>query len=459
MRRDGRVLGVLCLLVIGASSANAIEAIVTSAKGNGCKETTFPPHYEREQMEWRCLGPHGFGVRYFDHMTRGTIFLENGARSMSDDSLSWRPADPAIGRHVEWRVENRNPIAAIFGRWRALDSDGSSQEVIVEELLVVKISARQVCAIAVVGGLSPQAMSLARQHADIRARTFRCGIDKPFTNSSASSDAVALLDGRMLKSETLDHNGSSVELNRSWSGAVEIRYTVPKPTLAIPAGTLLFRGSEHNGRLSGQAFIFKDGCSPAGYDVSGGRQNGYLMLEGDAPRRGQGCTINGASKKSGHSRLLFQRDPVLNAGATGIASVATEPSASVPLQRGYYVHADTKCTQASNATLALFNGQSLGYAHTECKQPTVQAISATSYRIVEICRAAQVDNGRWEAVNTNIEVRNRTEFVATTPFGRFHYRHCSQSDLPGPWADVDLAALTDIASEATEDTSTVRNDR
>jgi hypothetical protein len=448
MRRGGLVLCVLSFLLIEPSIGNAVEASVTWARGATCKETIFPPDYAREQFEWRCPGPFGFSIRYFDHMTRGAIILEHGGRSLTDESLSWRPADPSIGHHVEWRMENGTPIAAIFGRWRNRDDEGPSGDVAVEELLVVKVTPRQVCAVAVIGGLSPYAMTLARQQADTKARAFRCGVDKPFANTS-SSDAVASLDGRIMKSEVLDHNGSTVELNRSRSGAVEIRYTVPKPSLSIAPGTLLFRGSEHNGRISGQAFVFKDGCQPAGYDVSGARQGGYLVFEGSAPRRGSGCSLAGVSKKSGHSRLMFQRDPVLNVAAIEAPSALAEPEQSLPLERGYYVIANTACKQASNATISLFDGQSLGSAHVECKKPTIQMTSVNSYRIVEVCRTTQVENGQWEATNTTLDVKSRTEFVSTTPFGKFHYRYCKQSDLPDPWSDVNLGSLFDVASQGT----------
>ncbi|MBI5132325.1 MAG: hypothetical protein HZA66_23025 [Rhodopseudomonas palustris] len=440
----GLFVAVLSVLLLDPSIGSAAESSVTSAKGFACKQTRFPPDYANEQSEWRCPGPPGFSLGYFDHITRGGLTLEHGGHGLTDDSLTWRPADPAIGSHVEWRVENGTPFAAIFGRWRSIEQDGPSADVTVEELLVVKVSPRQVCAVAVIGGLSAQAMTLAREQADSRARAFRCGVDQPFINTSSSSDAVASLDGRVLNREVLDHNGSTVELVRSRSGTVEIRYTMPKPSLSIPAGTMLFRGSERNGRISGQAFVFKTGCAPAGYEVSGARQGGYLVLEGAAPRRGAGCSLAGMSKKSGHARLLFERDPVLQAAATETVAPPPPSSQALPLQRGYYVRSDTACRRASNATLSLFNGQSLGSAHVECKPPTIQMISENHYRIADICRTTQVENGAWEAINTTIEIKSRTEFVSTTPAGEFHYRYCVQSDLPTPWSAVDISALSDL---------------
>jgi hypothetical protein len=448
MRRGGFIVSVISILLVHPTSGGAVEATITSAKGAACKEMKFPPDFAREQVEWRCPGPFGFSISYFDHMTQGAVSFEHGGKSLTDDSLSWRPADPAIGSHVEWRSENGTPIAAIFGRWRSVEQAGPSGDVVVEELLVVKVSPRQVCAVAVIGGLSTQAMTLARQQADSRARTFRCGADKPFTNTSLSSDSVASLDGRIVTNEVFDHNGSTVQLSRSGSGAVEIRYKVPKPALSVPPGTLLFRGSEINGRISGEAFIFKDGCQPAGYQVSGTRQSGYLILEGSAPRRGVGCSVSGISKKSGHSQLLFQRDPVLQVAAIEVSSRPPEPSQALPLERGYYVIADTECGRASNATISLFDGHSLGSAHTECRTPTIQMTSEDSYRIIDVCRTTQVENARWQAEETTIVVKSRIEFIATTPFGKFHYRYCKQSDLPDPWSHVDINLLSGTNSES-----------
>lgn len=46
-------------------------------------------------------------------------------------------------------------------------------------------------------------------------------------------------------------------------------------------------------KLKARPFVFKAGRPPAGYEVSGRRENGLLFLEGAAPRRSTGCLLVG----------------------------------------------------------------------------------------------------------------------------------------------------------------------
>lgn len=445
MRFAGLSFCVLSIFLGTTDIGQATETVLTPAKGPACKERQFDPIAAREHSERRCPGPRDFSIKYFDFITQGGVVFNYRGNDLPGEDLAWHPSDAGIGSHIEWRFENGVPSAAIIARWRGLQENGAGTGVTVEEILVAKVTTRETCVVAVIAGLSPQAMVLARQHADERVHSFRCRIDKPFT--SAALSYVSSLDGRLAKSEIFDHNGSVVELTRSRSGTVEISYRVPKRSLAIPRGTLLFRGSEHNGVLSGDAFVFKDGCSPAPYAVSGKRAGIYLFLEGTAPRRGAGCAVIGASKTSNHARLVFERDPVLNVSDTS-ATRQLPQTTTIPLEQGYYVIAQEKCGRASNATITLFDGTSFGSAHSECKKPSVRAVSMNSYTIVETCRTTQVDNGAWATLTSTVDVRNRTSFVTTTPAGKFHYRYCKQSDLPEPWSNVDLQEMRQASEEA-----------
>lgn len=66
----------------------------------------------------------------------------------------------------------------------------------------------------------------------------------------------------------------------------------------VTPGTLLFRGNfwESGGvnlrKVNGTAYVFKRGCKPAGYKVSGyWLEDGTLEMNGSAPVRGSGCKI------------------------------------------------------------------------------------------------------------------------------------------------------------------------
>jgi len=127
-----------------------------------------------------------------------------------------------------------------------------------------------------------------------------------------------------------------------------------------------------------------------------------------------------------------------------IAVLGTAMSAradSLPIERGYYVERSTSCDKASNATITLYDGVSLGEAHVECKRPEVRKLAEGSYRIIQRCRDLQGRGGPWQALTTSVVVSSHTEFTQTTPFGKFSYRHCERSDLPEPWSKNDLSSI------------------
>ncbi|MEL6920029.1 MAG: hypothetical protein AAFO77_03255, partial [Pseudomonadota bacterium] len=70
---------------------------------------------------------------------------------------------------------------------------------------------------------------------------------------------------------TADHNGSLMEL-RVNNGQARIVYVRPKASIArvgVTPGTVLFSGVQSGGNYSGQARVFRSGCAPALYNVSG----------------------------------------------------------------------------------------------------------------------------------------------------------------------------------------------
>jgi hypothetical protein len=97
-------------------------------------------------------------------------------------------------------------------------------------------------------------------------------------------------------------------------GEVTIRYAEPRPTMrrqGVRDGTVLFHGGVLNrDRLRGTAYVFRDGCEPAPYDVSGtfdpntGQQQ--FELHGAAPKREpDGCRVTHYSESSDSTTLAF----------------------------------------------------------------------------------------------------------------------------------------------------------
>jgi hypothetical protein len=300
------------MTISGPAVLKAAESIVLPSTGAACKTTASGTEYSA----WHCFGPAGYGFSYDDSIMHASLSFYAPSQGRPSEGESWAPAALGIGSRIEWRMANGKPFAAIIGRWRRLEEDATDSTAI-EELLIVKITDKGGCAVATLGALAPGALVAAREIADSRAATFRCGIDKPALNANAANGSVGLLDGHFGPLETLEHNESLVELSHSSSGVVEIRYRQPRASLKVDAGTLLFRGQERAGQITGSAFLFKIGCAPAEYRVSGRRTDGVLVLEGIAPPRDpKSCAVMAASKAPKPSRLVFHHEPVVEAAAT-----------------------------------------------------------------------------------------------------------------------------------------------
>jgi len=110
--------------------------------------------------------------------------------------------------------------------------------------------------------------------------------------------------------QLFDHNGSDVTI-RPERGT--IIYTEPKKSIsgAVSPGTLLFKSEPWDPydteiTIRGTAYVFKKGCPPAPYQVTG-RQEGWhtLVLNGAAPVRAKsGCKVIDY-RMNGNSTLKF----------------------------------------------------------------------------------------------------------------------------------------------------------
>lgn len=120
----------------------------------------------------------------------------------------------------------------------------------------------------------------------------------------------------------------------------------------VEPGTLLFRGQEHNGELTGEAFVFKAGCAPAGYEVAGRRDEGVLYLDGVAPHRGRKCAIVGGSTTSKHARLVFEHEPIIESAISGV------------LQELPFI---AQCSQCMRASVKTIEGIGTEHAYVEAE--------------------------------------------------------------------------------------------
>jgi hypothetical protein len=100
-----------------------------------------------------------------------------------------------------------------------------------------------------------------------------------------------------------DHNGSLMEAH-ACNGKFVITYDRPRGGIAsqgVRSGTVLFTGTISGNQLLGISHVFKRGCEPASYPVSGRMGDNVIVLEGYAPVRRDGCRITGGR----NDRLVF----------------------------------------------------------------------------------------------------------------------------------------------------------
>lgn len=132
--------------------------------------------------------------------------------------------------------------------------------------------------------------------------------DDKGTQVISDDDAQAMVNNR----EIFDHNGSAMIIDPD---AGTIIYRDPKKAIAgtVKSGALLFKANagwdpyDDTAVIKGVAYVFKKGCEPAPYEVSG-RQHGWhtLVLKGPAPvREKTGCKVIGY-KNNGNSTLKFE---------------------------------------------------------------------------------------------------------------------------------------------------------
>ena len=93
------------------------------------------------------------------------------------------------------------------------------------------------------------------------------------------------------------HKGSTVYLVAQGASR-EFRYEQPRAGMTdedARKGTLLFKGVAREGNYEGTAYIFKRGCNPAPYRVSGPilDDSRRVLMRGNAPRLNDRCQIIG----------------------------------------------------------------------------------------------------------------------------------------------------------------------
>ncbi len=116
-----------------------------------------------------------------------------------------------------------------------------------------------------------------------------------------------------LRGPQFDHNGSLVVVDPKRGLII---YKEPKKSIAgtVKPGDVLFRGKpwdlyEAGTSVHGTAYVFRKGCDPQPYEVSGGQGQSWhtLILKGKAPVRDKkGCGIKSWTQTGGNAELVFE---------------------------------------------------------------------------------------------------------------------------------------------------------
>ncbi len=126
--------------------------------------------------------------------------------------------------------------------------------------------------------------------------------------------------------------------------------------------------------------------------------------------------------------------PLLAVPATAGALLNT-----LPLQRGYYVNADTPCGAASSATLMLVRRDASATNRRSTGSGASKRSAPATWRVT----AERIDNdGRAEGTSVSTyEIIGPASYRRKNEFGVFALRFCPQKSLPAPWRSNHIGAL------------------
>ncbi len=116
------------------------------------------------------------------------------------------------------------------------------------------------------------------------------------------------------------------------------------------------------------------------------------------------------------------------------------PPSDLPLDRGYYVSADTPCAEASNATIQLVGRATFNWPQQACAIADVALDTGTLYNVALDCEATA--DFPAERLNVILDVPDPQHYAlsfegeAGAPM-----QYCAQAALPDPWRTNDISAV------------------
>lgn len=176
------IFGVFTAIAVNAESVSSTYTSFDIV--NSCEWIPSDvPEEESLGGEAKCVGLQGYPIYFSEYDLRHYI-----AFGTVDDPWEYIGGFANfnnVGDTIEWRTEGLRPFATIM-RWYLHNYDADTDSNIEGQVLVItkvadpEIGNMNSCPVAYVDALANEnANVLARQVADLAARAFRCGVDRP----------------------------------------------------------------------------------------------------------------------------------------------------------------------------------------------------------------------------------------------------------------------------------------
>ena len=183
MTRPSTILAVLAIWsppALGQPNA-AVESVYTTFDSHKCRHTRGRD--VEDYGSWLCRGYGDIPVRLAAGDQRMYVSFGRGAAREPAAGETIPGFNDVYKGTIEWRLERSRdgklkPFATIL-RWNFMTSPDDRQTS-GRKLVITKLGPGGVCHVGYVDArASPDANELARKLADEKARTFKCGVDKP----------------------------------------------------------------------------------------------------------------------------------------------------------------------------------------------------------------------------------------------------------------------------------------
>jgi hypothetical protein len=177
------------LAAAASAAAETIDSAITDYAAKSCRHKAGRD--AEDYGEWRCKGFGGMAMLIAAGDQRMTMSFGPRANAEPAAAETLQGFNDVYKARIEWRfvrqADGSKPFAAIV-RWSTSLPDESPEAlnsprpktINGKVLVVTRLGTGGVCHVGYVDALANRdAAMLARKIADERARTFRCGIDKP----------------------------------------------------------------------------------------------------------------------------------------------------------------------------------------------------------------------------------------------------------------------------------------